>query len=87
MAHLIALPGSEPVNEGERRVVAALVTELPDSYSVIPNVEIASCSCASIQKPWPSLHYLSPHLLIPGSTSIQVVKLDGVTGSYFQMFA
>lgn len=41
MAHLIELPGSEPVNEGERRVVAALVTELPDSYWVIPSVEIA----------------------------------------------
>jgi len=37
---LIELPGGAPVNEGERLVVAALVEKLPDSYAVIPNVEI-----------------------------------------------
>lgn len=42
MAQLITLPGGDaPVNEGERRAVAALVERLPDSYMIVPNAEIA----------------------------------------------
>jgi serine/threonine protein kinase len=42
MARLISPPGNEgPANEGERRVVAQLVGELPADWVVIPNIEIA----------------------------------------------
>jgi len=40
VARLIELPGSEPVNEREREVVAAIVERLPDSCWVIPNIEL-----------------------------------------------
>ena len=41
MGKLITLTGSDnPVNEGERRVIATLLKQLPDDYWVIPNVEI-----------------------------------------------
>lgn len=41
MAKLIQLPGARPVNEGEALVIQYLNEALPDSYSLIPNVEIA----------------------------------------------
>ena len=41
MAKFIPLPGARPVNEGERLVIQHLQETLPDTYSVIPNVEIA----------------------------------------------
>ncbi len=42
MARLIEIgTGEGPVNEGERRVLATLIEQLPDAYSIIPNVEIA----------------------------------------------
>ncbi len=42
MAKLIEIPGGDgPVNEGERRVIAALIEELPANYLVAPNIEIA----------------------------------------------
>lgn len=42
MGRLITLAGGdEPVNEGERRVVAALVQRLPGDYIIIPNAELA----------------------------------------------
>ena len=45
MAQLIELPGADgPINEGERRVVEALVRELPSDYYVIPNIEITEAS-------------------------------------------
>ena len=45
MAEIIEIPGGEgPVNEGERRVIAALLAELPASYLVAPNVEILETS-------------------------------------------
>lgn len=40
MAKLIQASSSAPVNEGERRVIEALVNGLPDDYWIIPNVEI-----------------------------------------------
>src|SRR6266699_3872549 len=41
MGKLITLAGGDgPVNEGERRVIATLLEQLPDDYWVIPNVEI-----------------------------------------------
>jgi serine/threonine protein kinase len=41
MARLIELRGAAgPVNEGERRVIAALLEQLPDGYWVAPNIEI-----------------------------------------------
>jgi hypothetical protein len=40
MARLIQLAGGGPINEAERLVVALLVGELPESYLVIPNIEI-----------------------------------------------
>src|SRR5207248_4554236 len=41
MAELIEIPGNGgPVNEGERRVIAALLEHLPANYFVVPNVEI-----------------------------------------------
>lgn len=41
MARLIEpVGGSGPVNAGERAVVSMLVTDLPDDFTVIPNVEI-----------------------------------------------
>ncbi|HIF21058.1 MAG TPA: hypothetical protein EYQ27_03940 [Gemmatimonadetes bacterium] len=40
MAELRNPHGGEPVNEGERRVVQALVKGLPDGYFVIPSLEI-----------------------------------------------
>jgi serine/threonine protein kinase len=41
MAHLIELPGGEgPVNDGERRVIAALLEQLPGDYLLIPNIEM-----------------------------------------------
>jgi serine/threonine protein kinase len=42
MARLIGPPGGEgPANEGERRVIAHLVENLPPDWIVIPNIEIA----------------------------------------------
>ncbi|MDM8520299.1 protein kinase [Anaerolineales bacterium HSG6] len=43
MAKLINLPGGRPVNDGERLVVQYLrdPANLPDSYTIIPNAEIA----------------------------------------------
>jgi serine/threonine protein kinase len=42
MAELIAVPGGDgPVNEGERRVIAALLQRLPTNYWVAANVELA----------------------------------------------
>lgn len=41
MGRLITFSGGdEPVNEGERRVVAALVQRLPDDYIIMPNAEL-----------------------------------------------
>ena len=41
MGKLITLAGGDgPVNEGERRVIAILLEQLPNDYWVIPNVEI-----------------------------------------------
>lgn len=41
MGRLITVAGgSEPVNEGERRVVAALQAQLPDTYWIIPNSQV-----------------------------------------------
>lgn len=40
MAELIEIPGANPINEGERRVVQALCRELPATYTVVPNVEV-----------------------------------------------
>src|SRR5579883_1261093 len=41
MAELIELSGNGgPVNEGERRIVAALVERLPARYLIAPNIEI-----------------------------------------------
>lgn len=41
MAELLLTPDNPgPVNEGEARVVQRLVDELPDSYVVIPNLEV-----------------------------------------------
>ncbi|HZV07825.1 MAG TPA: nuclease-related domain-containing protein, partial [Gemmataceae bacterium] len=42
MAELLEPPGGAgPVNEGERRLVAALLEHLPSNYLIAPNVEIA----------------------------------------------
>src|SRR5438093_13459659 len=42
MARLVELRGNDgPINEGERRVVAARLQGLPDGYWIDPNVEIA----------------------------------------------
>jgi len=60
MAKLIKLPGSNPVNEGERKVVGYLETELPNTYSLIPNAEI-------IEPGRPAFEYdlivIAPHAL------------------------
>ena len=40
MAKIINLPDSEPVNQGEILVIQYLKEKLPDTYSLIPNVEI-----------------------------------------------
>src|SRR6202140_958356 len=41
MGKLITLANDDgPVNEGERRVIATLLKQLPNDYWVIPNVEI-----------------------------------------------
>lgn len=40
MARQVVLAGAEPVNDGERIVVAALTEGLPDGYVVMPNIEI-----------------------------------------------
>lgn len=39
MAELRELPGGGPVNEGERRVVAQLASQLPAGYFLLPNIE------------------------------------------------
>lgn len=39
-AKIIALPGAEPENEGERAVVELLRAQLPGTYTLIPNIEI-----------------------------------------------
>jgi len=45
MARLIEVPGNAgPINDGERRVVKALVEGLPDGYWVAANVELAEPS-------------------------------------------
>jgi len=41
MAKLIQLPASRPQDEGETLVIAHLREALPDTYTLIPNVEIS----------------------------------------------
>ena len=41
MAKLIQLPNSRPVNPSESQVVQTLVDGLPNTYTIIPNAEIA----------------------------------------------
>ncbi len=41
MAWLIDIPGAEPVNEGERVLVQALLQGLPDGYWIAANVELS----------------------------------------------
>lgn len=40
MAKLIQIPGARPVNEGEALVIRHLDESLPDTYLLVPNVEI-----------------------------------------------
>jgi serine/threonine protein kinase len=45
MAQLIEPPGGEgPVDDWERRVVAKLVRELPDAYTIIPNLLVTNAT-------------------------------------------
>ena len=41
MAKLIQLPSSRPANPAEAQVVQGLVDGLPNTYTIIPNAEIA----------------------------------------------
>lgn len=58
MAKLIQLPGACPVNEGEKLVVNYLQEHLPETYTLIPNIEI-------IQRGRPAFEYdiivIAPH--------------------------
>jgi len=60
MAKLINLPGSRPINEGERKVVGFLEKELPNSYSLIPNAEIIEAGRPAFEY---DLIVIAPHAL------------------------
>lgn len=58
MAYIKTVPGSSPVNEGERKVIEHLKANLPQTYTIIPNFQI-------IQRGHPPLEYdavvIAPH--------------------------
>ncbi len=74
MAKAILLPGARPANEGESLVVNYLKEQLPGTYTLIPNVEIA-------EPGRPAFEY---DLIIVGPRAVYVVEikrwLGGIRG-------
>ncbi len=74
MARLIELPGSEPVNDGERAVVAVLLKRLPDSCWIIPNVELAEASGQAFEY---DIIVITPHAVYVVETKSWTGRITG----------
>jgi len=74
MAKLIQLPGARPADEGEALVVRYLREALPETYTLIPNIEIAE----------PGRPLFEYDLIIVGPHAVYVVEvkrwLGGIRG-------
>lgn len=74
-----------PVNEGEKRLQNFLVSNLPDDYYVVPNLNLATTDDRRVAKYWEyDVIVVAPHALYNIENKDWAVKLEGDDYAWFR---